>query len=73
MVAVIIIRLRIRYLSEAFLVLDAIGLVTFSIIGAQKTLELGHNYLIASIMAVFTGTFGGVLRDILGNQVPLGG
>ncbi|WP_216638491.1 trimeric intracellular cation channel family protein [Endozoicomonas arenosclerae] len=70
-IVVIIIRPWIRFLSEAFLVLDAIGLVTFSIIGAQKTLELGHNYLIASIMAVFTGAFGGVLRDILCNQVPL--
>ncbi|MGB0360633.1 MAG: trimeric intracellular cation channel family protein, partial [Endozoicomonas sp.] len=54
-----------------FLVLDAIGLITFSIIGAQKTLELGHGYLIASIMAVFTGAFGGVIRDILCNQLPL--
>ena len=67
----ILIRPLIRYLTEAFLVLDAIGLITFSIIGAQKTLELGHGYLIASIMAVFTGAFGGVLRDILCNQVPL--
>lgn len=70
-VFIVIIRPWIKYLGEAFLVLDAIGLVTFSIIGAQKTLELGHSYLIASIMAVFTGAFGGVLRDILCNQVPL--
>ena len=68
---VIFIRPWIKFLTEAFLVLDAIGLITFSIIGAQKTLELGHSYLIASIMAVFTGAFGGVLRDILCNQIPL--
>ncbi|MRI32154.1 hypothetical protein EOPP23_03980 [Endozoicomonas sp. OPT23] len=70
-IVTILIRPLVRYLTEAFLVLDAIGLITFSIIGAQKTLELGHGYLIASIMAVFTGAFGGVLRDILCNQVPL--
>ena len=68
---VILIRPWIRYLTEAFLVLDAIGLITFSIIGAQKTLQLGHGYLIASVMAVFTGAFGGVIRDILCNQIPL--
>ena len=68
---VILIRPWIRYLTEAFLVLDAIGLITFSIIGAQKTLMLGHGYLIAAVMAVFTGAFGGVIRDILCNQVPL--
>ena len=68
---IILFRPLIQYLTEAFLVLDAIGLITFSIIGAQKTLELGHGYLIASIMAVFTGAFGGILRDILCNQIPL--
>ena len=68
---VIFIRPWIHYLTEAFMVLDAIGLITFSLIGAQKTLQLGHSYLIASIMAVFTGAFGGIIRDILCNQVPL--
>lgn len=68
---IILIRPLIKYLTEAFLVLDAIGLITFSIIGAQKTLALGHGYLIASVMAVFTGAFGGVIRDILCNQLPL--
>ncbi len=68
---VILIRPWIKYLTEAFLVLDAIGLITFSIIGAQKTLLLGHGYLIAAVMAVFTGAFGGVIRDILCNEVPL--
>ncbi len=54
-----------------FIILDAAGLITFSIIGAQKTMELGHGYVIAAIMAVVTGVFGGVLRDILCNHIPL--
>ena len=70
-VVVIFIRPWIKFLTEVFLVLDGIGLITFSIIGAQKTIELGYNYLIASIMAVFTGALGGVFRDVLCNQVPL--
>ena len=68
---VLLIRPFIKFMTEAFLVLDAIGLITFSIIGAQKTLALGHGYLIAAVMAVFTGAFGGVIRDILCNQMPL--
>ena len=68
---VIIIRPWIKFLREVFLVLDAIGLITFSIIGAQKTLALGHGYFLAAVMAVFTGAFGGVIRDILCNQLPL--
>ena len=63
-----------RYMKsmfKMFLILDAVGLITFSIIGAQKTLSLGHGYIIASVMAVITGVFGGVLRDILCNNIPL--
>lgn len=55
---VLLIRPWIRYMTEAFLILDAIGLITFSIIGTQKTLELGHGYIIAAIRAFFTGAFG---------------
>ena len=60
-----------KHMFKIFLMLDAVGLITFSIIGAQKTLDLGYGYIIASVMAVITGVFGGVLRDILCNNVPL--
>ena len=67
----IVIRPWVRYLSTAFLTLDAIGLITFSIIGTLKALQLGHDYITASMMGVFTGAFGGIIRDILCGQVPL--
>ncbi|MDP0561014.1 MAG: trimeric intracellular cation channel family protein [Candidatus Endonucleobacter sp. (ex Gigantidas childressi)] len=68
---IIVIRPWVHSLSKAFLTLDAIGLITFSIIGALQTLKLGHGYILASIMAVFTGAFGGIIRDIFCSQVPL--
>ena len=58
-------------MKEAFLALDALSVVTFSVLGAQTALGLGHDRVIACIMAVFTGVFGGVIRDILCNNVPL--
>lgn len=55
----------------AFLVLDAIGLSAFAVIGTEVALGLGHGFIIALIASVITGVFGGVLRDILTNQIPL--
>jgi len=60
-----------RHLRSLFLVLDAVGLVAFTLIGTLTALELGHEPLIASISGMITGVFGGILRDILCNDIPL--
>lgn len=50
---------------------DAIGLALFVVIGIQKTLAVGLPMWAAIVMGMVTGSFGGVVRDILINEEPL--
>ena len=60
-----------RHLRSLFLALDAVGLVAFTLIGCMTSLEMGHGMLVASVSGVITGVFGGILRDIFCNDIPL--
>jgi len=55
---------------QLFLIPDAIGLALFTIAGTQIALQWHVPWLAASLMGVITGVVGGVLRDILCNDVP---
>ncbi len=56
---------------KVFLILDALGLSAFVIIGTQKTLSHGMPPSVAIISGMVTGVCGGMLRDILCNDIPL--
>jgi uncharacterized membrane protein YeiH len=54
-----------------FLALDAMGLVAFSLIGSDIALRMGYALPVVVMTGMITGIFGGVLRDVLCNQVPV--
>jgi uncharacterized membrane protein YeiH len=57
--------------TTMFVVADAIGLGFFSIAGVSVASELGSPPIISAMMGVVTGVFGGVLRDVILNEVPM--
>lgn len=60
-----------RRLRSLFLLLDALGLVVFTVIGCQIGLEMQLPITIVLISGMITGCAGGVLRDVLCNDIPL--
>lgn len=50
---------------------DAMGLALFCVIGAQAAHELGHDPIVIIMMGTITASFGGLLRDVVCNEVPL--
>ena len=58
-------------LNAAFLVLDAIGLVVFTMAGCDIAWQMNASLPIVIVAGMITGCAGGVLRDILCNEVPL--
>ncbi|VIO75670.1 hypothetical protein CI1B_60420 [Bradyrhizobium ivorense] len=70
LVTIALARLVVR-LNLAFLVLDAIGLVVFTMAGCDVAWQVGVPVAIVIVSGMITGCAGGVLRDILCNEVPL--
>jgi len=72
LVASPLIRTLRQIVSERLIVIaDAVGLGLFSIAGTSAALNAEMPIFIASMMGVITGIFGGVLRDIVCNEVPM--
>ena len=61
---------HIEFTEKAILIPDAIGLGIFAAGGTHLALETGASPLIAVLMGVITAVVGGILRDVLVNEVP---
>ncbi|MBD5780187.1 trimeric intracellular cation channel family protein [Pelagicoccus sp. NFK12] len=57
--------------TNALLYADALGLAMFSIVGAKIAESSGVAAIIVVLMGVITGVAGGILRDVLANEIPL--
>lgn len=71
LVAVIVFRQALVKGFRTLFLFDAIGLALFVVVGIEKSLSAGWPMWVAIVMGVITGSFGGITRDILINEVPL--
>lgn len=58
-------------LGRSLFLFDTIGLGLFTVVGITKSMAAGFPIWISIIMGTITGTVGGVVRDVLLNEVPL--
>ena len=68
---VIIFRRHLIKLNNTFFIFDTIGLALFTVVGIEKTLDFDFPFWVAIIMGTITGSAGGIMRDILINEIPL--
>lgn len=58
-------------MKSTFFIFDTVGLALYAVVGVEKTLSFGFPLWVATGMGLLTATAGGVLRDILINEIPL--
>ena len=68
---VIVFSKSLKRLDNTWFVFDTFGLALFTIAGIQKTIACGHPFWVAIVMGCITGSAGGIIRDILLNNIPV--
>lgn len=71
LLATLVFKEKIFRWGHTLFLFDAIGLGLFTIVGISKSLQAGLPIWVCIIMGVITGSVGGVVRDVLLNEVPL--
>lgn len=67
----VLFRNYLQYLRKALFFFDTIGLGVYTVIGIQIGLTWGYSPMLGICLGTLTACFGGVVRDLLCNQIPL--
>ncbi len=67
----LVLRNRLDKLRTSLFLFDTIGLGMFTLIGIEKGIGADLHPLASVALGTITGTFGGVIRDILCNEIPV--
>lgn len=67
----ILLQRRLKYLRRSLFLFDTIGIGLYTMVGIEKGLEAGLIPFICIALGVMTASFGGIIRDILCNEIPV--
>lgn len=67
----VIFRKRLGYIRRSLFLFDTIGIALYTIVGVEKGIAAGFPPVICVALGTMTACFGGVLRDILCNEIPI--
>ncbi len=70
-IAGLIFHRRFAQWRRTFFIFDTIGIAVYTTLGLQKALNFDHLPVVAVFLGVISATFGGVIRDVLCNEIPL--
>jgi len=71
LIVVLIFKKYLVRLNNTWFIFDTFGLAFFTVAGIQKSLMYGFPFWVAIIMGCITGAAGGIVRDVLINEIPL--
>lgn len=67
----VIFRKRLKHFRKSLFLFDTIGIGLYTMVGIEKGLEAGLLPIMCIILGTITASFGGVIRDILCNEIPV--
>ncbi len=70
-VLAVIFRKRLNHIRRSLFLFDTIGIALYTIVGVEKGIAAGFHPIICISLGTMTACFGGVIRDILCNEIPI--
>ncbi len=67
----IIFRNKLNYVRKSLFLFDTIGIALYTLVGIEKGIQMGLHPIICIALGTMSACFGGVIRDILCNEIPI--
>ena len=67
----VVFRKRLNYIRRSLFLFDTIGIALYTVVGVEKGIAAGFSPIICIALGTITASFGGVMRDILCNEIPI--